>query len=565
MPFNPSSSVYLCNVPFDNSYKNQIYFHSPLAQESYFNNAVVKVFNDYYTVRKTLPDGALRSSIKVGMNIAAIRDLGVNYMFYTNSQHSNKKYFCFVTQIIYVDEGTTELVFETDVYQTWRFDVELLPSFVVREHSETDEIGDNIIPENFNIQDFVHSTNKGDFDLVGQYGYLIASTAPASTTDGPPRGTLRSGIYQGLYFYFIGWIDEDTPPSPNVINSLLDSIEENKGDSVQFIAVIPKFCLGTAIMNDDGFVQATSFAAQRDHNFTLENEDYYFDGFKPKNNKLFTSPYFSILVTDHNGTQANYNIEDFMDRDNIRFRMYGDISASPSITLIPVDYKQWGINNDNGISLSGFPQCSFNSDTFKLWLAKNEYSLKTGLASDVSKMIAGIAATGLLATATAGTGLLPAGALASSTIVNSITTSQVANAVGGGMMASGFQGILNTIGNVYSQSKEPNSMHAGSTKNNLLTAIGQNTLTIYIRKIKKHQAQIIDDFFTMYGYQTNRLKVPNVSKRNCFNYVQTIDVNIKGRIPNDDMRILKAMYNNGVTLWKPDAEFGKYDVINTPV
>ena len=92
----------------------------------------------------------------------------------------------------------------------------------------------------------------------------------------------------------------------------------------------------------------------------------------------------------------------------------------------------------------------------------------------------------------------------------------------------------------------------------------KNTLTIYIRKIKKHQAKIIDDFFTMFGYQTNSVKVPNISSRPYFNYVQTKGVNIVGSIPNDDMRILKAMFDNGVTLWKSTATVGDYSVDNSP-
>ena len=85
-----------------------------------------------------------------------------------------------------------------------------------------------------------------------------------------------------------------------------------------------------------------------------------------------------------------------------------------------------------------------------------------------------------------------------------------------------------------------------------------------IQKIRKHHAQTVDDYFTMYGYQTNRVKVPNVSSRPYFNYVQTIDVNIKGGIPADQMERLKAVYNNGVTLWKSTATIGDYSVDNSP-
>ena len=92
----------------------------------------------------------------------------------------------------------------------------------------------------------------------------------------------------------------------------------------------------------------------------------------------------------------------------------------------------------------------------------------------------------------------------------------------------------------------------------------RNKFDIYYRSIKREYAQTVDDFFTMFGYQTNRVKVPNVSSRPCFNYVQTIDINIIGAIPNDDMLKLKNIYNSGVTLWKPTATVGDYSGNNAP-
>jgi hypothetical protein len=76
--------------------------------------------------------------------------------------------------------------------------------------------------------------------------------------------------------------------------------------------------------------------------------------------------------------------------------------------------------------------------------------------------------------------------------------------------------------------------------------------------IKKEFAQRIDDFFTMYGYKVNTVKVPNVNGRPRWNYVQTVDINIDGAIPSNDMSRLKQMYNDGVTLWKSASYFGDY-------
>ena len=88
------------------------------------------------------------------------------------------------------------------------------------------------------------------------------------------------------------------------------------------------------------------------------------------------------------------------------------------------------------------------------------------------------------------------------------------------------------------------------------------TLAFYKRTARKDIAKSVDDFFTMYGYQTNKVKIPNTYSRPYFNYVQTNGVNIVGAIPNDDMERLKRVYDEGVTLWNPNATVGDYSVDN---
>jgi hypothetical protein len=80
--------------------------------------------------------------------------------------------------------------------------------------------------------------------------------------------------------------------------------------------------------------------------------------------------------------------------------------------------------------------------------------------------------------------------------------------------------------------------------------------------IKAQAAKRIDDYFTMFGYKVNALKVPELHSRSNWNYIQTIDVNIDGAIPADDMKKLKSIYNNGVTLWHNAENFCHYEMSN---
>ena len=80
--------------------------------------------------------------------------------------------------------------------------------------------------------------------------------------------------------------------------------------------------------------------------------------------------------------------------------------------------------------------------------------------------------------------------------------------------------------------------------------------------IKSEYAKIIDKYFDMFGYKVNMLKVPNKNHRARYWFTKTIDVNINGAIPNDDLQQIKNCYNNGITFWRSDSEVDNYNVTN---
>ena len=68
--------------------------------------------------------------------------------------------------------------------------------------------------------------------------------------------------------------------------------------------------------------------------------------------------------------------------------------------------------------------------------------------------------------------------------------------------------------------------------------------------IKQEYARIIDRYFSCYGYKTNLVKVPNITGRRNWNYVKTQECNFTGNdVPQEDLNVIRTMFNNGVTLW----------------
>ena len=91
---------------------------------------------------------------------------------------------------------------------------------------------------------------------------------------------------------------------------------------------------------------------------------------------------------------------------------------------------------------------------------------------------------------------------------------------------------------------------------------GRNGFSFYKMAIKQEYAKIIDDFFSMYGYKVNEVKIPNVTGRQNWNYVKTIDCNLLGDIPQEDMQKLKDIFNTGVTFWHNPNTFLDYSQSN---
>jgi hypothetical protein len=147
---------------------------------------------------------------------------------------------------------------------------------------------------------------------------------------------------------------------------------------------------------------------------------------------------------------------------------------------------------------------------------------------------------------------------------------------GAGIMLNSAMGLTRTIEEFNVATLEPNKSNNGNPSGNLLTSMGKNMFNFKIRRVKQELLKKIDDFFTLYGYKVNTLKIPDIFTRPKYTYVQTVDCNIVGKryptdpayydggIPNDDMNKLKSIFNNGATFWDKDTTIGDYSVVNSP-
>ena len=126
--------------------------------------------------------------------------------------------------------------------------------------------------------------------------------------------------------------------------------------------------------------------------------------------------------------------------------------------------------------------------------------------------------------------------------------------------------IKQTMAQVQKTSMLPNTGNVGGSNATLLgyDLYNQDIFTRY--SIKRQFAERIDMYFDMYGYQTNKVKLPNITGRPNWNYVKTMGLNIlqksTSNVPQEDLQEFKAIFNNGVTLWHNPATFLDYSQNN---
>ena len=522
----PSSTIYMCKgVRLNNNYLHTIYFDSKDAQSSYFSGKVAKTFSNYTFVRKSW-------SIKVGVSMETASTW--SYLFFKNG--SGKTYYYFITNLEYISDEMTEIFIELDVMQTYMFDYQLARCFVEREHSSSDEIGYNLVEESVELGDLtiIDETTVPLSDLCV---LVLATYNPLNTGEENTDTVLSAkydGVFSGLGVYAVNLSDWQ---SWGVKLKLLD--DYGKTDGIVSMWMYPKNLVdldGEATWND-GTVCKQVKAISPIFKETSRNErlaGYY----KPKNNKLYAYPYNFLYVTNNNGTSAIYKYEMFGDASACNFKVVGALSPEGTTKMYPLNYNGVQHNYDEGIVLSGFPTCAWNQDVYKLWLAQNQNQQNLSLAMGGLSIVGGVGAMAL----TGGIGAVG----------------------GGGAVLHGASTIANILAMRKDKEVQP-PQAKGNHSASVNVVAGFQTFTIQRKSITDEYARIIDDYFSMYGYQLNRVKIPNRNVRENWCYCKTVGCHVIGNICNEDLRKIESIYDAGITHWRHGDDIGNYGLTNNTI
>lgn len=500
MVIAPTTNVkILRNVPLENTYDHTLYFASASAQYTYFASKVAKNCTNYTYQR--VNKGMIRIDGKADLYYDC------NYMMFQNTSFGSKWFYAFINSVEYVNNETTEIQFEIDVIQTWLFDAHVEECFIERNHSRSDAIGDNIVPESIATGEYVFN----DYAEVSTQSLtdMCVIIAIVDTTD-QSFGQLYDGIYGGAKLFVYESDDVST------INDKIDEYLQ-KPDAILSMYMCPKIIVGTIPTSHVIPYGSSGFV----HNINLPaiSKSLTLDGYTPKNGKMYTYPYNFYHVDNGSGQELTLRYE-FFPSLAVKLRINGVITQPVALTLRPRNYK--GVSNDTlnteVIQLNNYPLCSWNMDAYQAWVAQNAIPIGYGVINRLP---------------TLGTG------------VGDVKT---------------LTGILSEQ---YTASIQADICKGSFNNGGVNTAIGKQSFFGGRMSVNYHMAKIIDDYFTMYGYAIKSIGRINTDARPHWNYIKTAGCCISGSIPTDDAKKIISIYDNGITFWKHANEVGNYSLDNS--
>lgn len=235
--FTPATAVYLCNTPLKSDNKNQLTFESRSEQFNYFNSLAVRRFSDFTYQRKD-------SIIRVPINAEVLFNDGVNYVMYDNKNFSSRWIYAYITKIEYVNANVSHIHIKTDVFQTWFFECEVKPSFVIRETVVNDDLFKHTLPENLPtgeqittattvIADSLSAQNAEEFDANYYCVIMTSERVKFLSNDIPVIDSFVGGVANPCYMY---------ATDLNSFYGFMDKINENgQVNAVISCVAIPKF------------------------------------------------------------------------------------------------------------------------------------------------------------------------------------------------------------------------------------------------------------------------------------------------------------------------------------
>ena len=433
--FTPETQIYIlkgveCDA-MNNTYWG-VYEDKESQLQFFLNNFDYKVFNDFTYQR-------VNGVVNIEGDFDELRKY--NYMIYKNRKAGagSKWIYCFITQVGYVSDSVCSISFETDVIQTWRFEIEesFLPSYIAYEHRDRwYNSGGNLLPcvntqpENIELgTEMVCNSVVNIFTEHFELNYIVVTMT--SGFDNSEWSNFEQGVPTVLRNYVfpfrgsVGTLTQMTVKNSNggatnKLSSFNDVYEKIRNDQnfvnkcvsikvLNSLVGIKSDSSGNALFDGSMYAYTSesglSLLKPSTSSFLYSSSDNYIektDGIDlltyfsikinnviyEKESKLFNYPFSFTTLTNFNGTYKVYKNEIWENPQDVEFYSIGTIGSSKS-DYIPINYK---VKNKGSFILDGMAD-SFEdgyemtlpivSDYTAVLLQSSQNSMNVGVSNTI--------------------------------------------------------------------------------------------------------------------------------------------------------------------------------------
>jgi len=616
--YTPQTEVHLLsNVPFNYNYNNVMDFSDINAQTTYFLNKSKLQFEDLTYQRV--------NNNTINLEVAYEDLYDINYMMFQNDKIPGKWFYAFITRYDFVSPKVTRITYQIDVYQTWLFDMTWQATYVEREHTQRfNSDGSPVINtldeglaygEDYrtvykrkcnddNIIWLVAITKSPIENILGQ---VVSTSGPVANINQPLHYTILPVDLDGT----LVTINNKAPGASFLMD--LGQSSETVGQLVSlfYTAYVPfNYSLSNTnnlTTNDSNvhFVDGGSVGAFYSYygnsqwttkNYVISNDMY--DGILPEysESKLLMYPYTLIELTDMKGNTTTLKPQNF-DGKLLQFDIRSCISSQPKTAIYPHGYlgnTSGTVDFTGGIVDNNICDIPVVDDYTASYMQANRNSIAT---------------SNKYAMDNANRGILQNNAV--NRVQNAIIDRQqkyqesdakwgmwsnfldmhAGSAIRTGYeltkqydLSQGQRLAMNQNNDIANHNLKINAEQAiGMTQakiadiNNIpptVSNLGNNTMFdtgwknmhfyVMVKTVREEYATQLTNYFKMFGYKVNKLEVPNTKSRQYYNYIKTVDANIIGNIPSNDLNVIKGIFDKGVTIWHSE-NVGDYSVNNVEV
>lgn len=582
----PNSRIeFFDDIGLSQDYNDTLYFPTVAQKDAYFDNIqrLAHVDKCYYARENR---GFVRVELPMNTLIHA------QYMRFKNTSYENKWWYAFVTDVNYINDNTTEVQFELDPMLSWMGAFTLADCFVERQHGETDEIGDNLVDEPLDTGEYVVISDDVS-GYMDDWVYVVFYTPTVASTLVIPDNHVfnQLGIYSGLQIQIFDDDRTSGSSSPTGLTQLHNFLLNDPVNiNVQMIMHVPEKFIPKIANYTPFYTGQTDYSSINREYAPISNYDKYVTrntalagSYQPDNNKLFTYPYNFFTVWNGEDKENEYRYELF-DLDLVTgykrayFKILSSVGEPTEAMCVPMAYRGISLNYPESSTMRDFSPASWVSDAFMAYLAQF-------MSSAPTRLLAGLAMDNLTMAANAanvGTEVVDTTIDKGSTISSSASFGGTGNVVSTDVVNKNYKTIHKTkpvghqkppIGGVlairgvlldgFTHLTNASSVH-GKPSNTILEVEQEKDFWFFQKSVRPEYAEIIDGYFTMFGYAQKKVMQPKMHVRTRFTYVKTRDckINCYPSCPASDANFIEELFNKGIRFWVDHTDIGNYSSPN---